>query len=80
HQYDPPLLADVLADVPLDGIEVRYPTYSEEQTAAYMAFARERSLLMSAGSDSHGPAQRLPVPFPAAVCATLLSRCGVTVR
>lgn len=80
HRYDPPLLADMLVEVPLDGIEVCYPTYSEEQVAAYMACARERSLLMSAGSDSHGPEQRLPVPFPAAICAALLSRCGVTVR
>lgn len=80
HQYDPPLLADVLAEVPLDGVEVCYPTYSEEQVTAYTTFAREHSLLMSAGSDSHGPQQRLPIPYPAVLCAELLSRCGVTIR
>lgn len=79
QQYDVPLLADMLLDVPLDGIEVRYPTYSDEQVAAYTAFAREHGLLMSAGSDSHGPRQRLPVPYPASLCADLLARCGIAV-
>ncbi len=80
HRYDLPLLAELLTDVALDGIEVRYPTYSAEQIEAYTAFARERSLLASAGSDSHGPKQRLPIAYPAALCANLLSRCGVHVR
>jgi len=79
HQYDPLQLAELLNDVPLDGIETRYPTYSEEQVAAYTAFAREHELLASAGSDSHGPEQRLPIPYPAATCADLLARCGVSV-
>ncbi|MGE5333676.1 MAG: PHP domain-containing protein [Nitrososphaerota archaeon] len=80
QQYDPPLLTEVLAEVPLDGIEVCYPTYREEQVSAYTAFAREHSLLMSAGSDSHGPQQRLPIPYPAVLCAELLRRCGVTMQ
>lgn len=79
QRYDPPLLADLLADIPLDGIEVRYPTYTAEQVSDYEAFAKEHGLLMSAGSDSHGPAQRLPVAYPAHLCADLLRRCGVNV-
>jgi predicted metal-dependent phosphoesterase TrpH len=79
HQYDPPQLSELLSEIPLDGIETRYPTYSEEQVALYTAFASERGLLVSAGSDSHGPAQRLPIPYPAAACADLLARCGVVV-
>ena len=79
HRYDPPQLAELLSEVPLDGIETRYPTYSEEQVTTYSDFAREHGLLMSAGSDSHGPAQRLPIPYPAATCAELLARCGVSV-
>ncbi|HEY1391631.1 MAG TPA: PHP domain-containing protein [Ktedonobacterales bacterium] len=80
HRYDIPLLAELLADAPLDGIEARYPTYSEEQVAAYRAFARERGLLVSAGSDSHGPAQRLPVAYPASTCRELLARCGIVMQ
>jgi predicted metal-dependent phosphoesterase TrpH len=79
QRYDPPLLAEVLAEIPLDGIEVRYPTYTPEQVAAYMAFAAEHGLLVSAGSDSHGPRQRLPVPYPAEVCTALLARLGIEV-
>jgi predicted metal-dependent phosphoesterase TrpH len=79
HRYDPPQLAELLNEVPLDGIETRYPTYSEEQVTAYTAFAREHGVLTSAGSDSHGPQQRLPIPYPAATCAELLARCGVIV-
>jgi predicted metal-dependent phosphoesterase TrpH len=79
-RYDIPLLSEMLADVPLDGIEARYPTYNEEQVAAYSAFAHERGLLVSAGSDSHGPEQRLPIAYPASTCSELLARCGVIVQ
>lgn len=80
QRYDPPLLAELLAAVPLDGIEVRYPLHTPEQVAAYTAFATARGLLMGAGSDSHGPRQRLPIPYPARGCAALLARCGLEVR
>ncbi|HEU4782098.1 MAG TPA: PHP domain-containing protein [Ktedonobacterales bacterium] len=80
HRYDIPLLSDILTDVALDGIEARYPTYSEDQVAAYSVFARERGLLVSAGSDSHGPAQRLPIAYPASTCSDLLARCDVFVN
>lgn len=79
QRYDPPLLTELLDDVALDGIEVRYPTYTETQVSAYTAFARQHGLLESAGSDSHGPRQRLPVAYPACVCGDLLARCGITV-
>lgn len=80
QQYDVPLLKELLADVPLDGIEIRYPSYSEEQVTAYSAFARERGLLVSVGSDSHGPQQRLPIAYPASMCAELLAHCGICVE
>jgi predicted metal-dependent phosphoesterase TrpH len=79
-RFDPPLIEEMLADVPLDGIEVYYPIHSDEQTAAYAALARRRDLLVGAGSDSHGPQQRLPVAYPARSVAALLARCGVQVR
>lgn len=80
HRYDPEQIEALLVDVPLDGIEVYYPTHTPEQTAAYAALARRRGLLVSAGSDSHGPRQRLPIAYPASLCAALLERCGVAVR
>jgi predicted metal-dependent phosphoesterase TrpH len=78
-RFDPPLLDEVLQGIPLDGLEMLYPTHTPEQVAAYAAFAEQRGLLRSAGSDSHGPATRLPIPYPAASCAQLLARCGVAV-
>ena len=78
-RYPPDLLARVCDELPLDGLEAYYPLHSPEQTAAYLAFARERELLVSAGSDSHGPRQRLPIPNPARDVAALLERVGITV-
>lgn len=78
-RWDPPLLSEVLRSIPLDGVEVLYPTHTPEQVAAYAAFVEERGLLRSAGSDSHGPKQRYPIAYPAQICAALLARCGVEV-
>lgn len=80
HRYDPDLIEAVLAEVPLDGIEVYYPTHTPEQVAAYEALARRRGLLVSAGSDSHGPHQRMPIAYPAQRIAPLLERLGVAVE
>lgn len=80
HRYEPDLIEAVLAEVPLDGIEVYYPLHTAAQGAAYEALAQERGLLVSAGSDSHGPRQRLPIEYEARQCAALLARCGVEVQ
>lgn len=77
HRYEPDQIAALIDTVPLDGIEVYYPTHTPEQTAAYLDLARRHKLLVSAGSDSHGPRQRLPIAYPAHLCAALLERCGV---
>jgi predicted metal-dependent phosphoesterase TrpH len=77
-RFDPDLLGALLDDLPLDGVEVHYPTHTPEQTAAYAALVAGRDLLTSAGSDSHGPRQRLPIAYPAHLAATLLARCGIT--
>lgn len=79
-RFDPPQLTELIQAVPLDGIEVWYPLHTEEQVAAYGAFAHEHSLLTSAGSDSHGPQQRLPIKYPASHYAQLLERVGVAVE
>jgi predicted metal-dependent phosphoesterase TrpH len=77
--FDPSLLAELLRTIPLDGVEALYPTHTPEQVAAYSAFVEERHLLRSAGSDSHGPHDRAPIPYPASSCVALLARCGIEV-
>ncbi len=80
QRYEPEQIEELLISVPLDGLEVYYPTHTPAQTVAYEALARRRGLLVSAGSDSHGPRQRLPIAYPAHLCAALLDRCGVEVN
>lgn len=48
-----------LAEAGLDGIEVFYPTHTPEQRALYLDLARRHDLLVTGGSDSHGPRQAL---------------------
>ncbi|MGH2486389.1 MAG: PHP domain-containing protein [Ktedonobacterales bacterium] len=78
HRYEPEELDAMLDEIPLDGVEAYYPTHTDAQEAALLALAQRRGLLVSAGSDSHGPRQRLPIPYPATLVAALLERCGVT--
>jgi predicted metal-dependent phosphoesterase TrpH len=75
--FEPALLAELAEAVPLDGIEVYYPTHTPDQVADYLRLASERRLLVSAGSDSHGPRQRYPVTYPARCCADLLARLDI---
>lgn len=68
-------LGRVLRDVPVDGLEVYYPTHSAGQTAFYARLAARHGLLSSCGSDSHGPRRpRNPIPYPAATVSALLKR------
>lgn len=78
HRYELDELALMLDEIPLDGIEAYYPTHTDAQVAEFRALANRRGLVMSAGSDSHGPRQRLPIRYPARYAAALLERCGVT--
>lgn len=57
----PATAADIaaLAEAGLDGIEVFYPSHSSEQQAFYRELARRYGLLITGGSDSHGPQQEL---------------------
>lgn len=77
HRYEPDTIEALLSDISLDGIEVYYPTHSSQQIAAYEALAARHGLLISAGSDSHAPNRRLPVPYPAQRIAPLLERLGI---
>jgi len=78
--YTPQLLDQVRAEVPLDGIEVYYPTHSPEQVETYLAYAQRYDLLVSAGSDSHGPPGRMPIKYRAELCQRLLEQIGIHVQ
>lgn len=80
QQYDRQLLQDLVSDVPLDGIEAHYPTHTPEQIEQYTEFAAAHGLVVSAGSDSHGPNQRYPIPYLASLCEGLLNRLGINVE
>jgi 3',5'-nucleoside bisphosphate phosphatase len=60
--YAIPATADdiaALVRVGIDGVEVFYPTHSEEQRALYLALAKQYGLIVTGGSDSHGPRDEL---------------------
>ena len=44
-----------LVDAGLAGIEAVYPDHSEQEQARYMEMARQYGLVVTAGSDCHGP-------------------------
>ncbi len=68
-------LEHLLSDVPLDGIEAHHPQHSPDQRDELIAFALRHRLLVTAGSDSHGPAHaRQPFPYPASWVANFLDR------
>jgi len=70
----------ILAEIPVDGLEAHYRSYTDAQTAQYRRLALDRGLLISCGSDSHAPNMPVnPRPFHAAWCAGLLARLGVPV-
>lgn len=77
--FDPPLLDELRAEVPIDGFEAYYPLHKPEQTAMYIEYADKHDLLVSSGSDSHGN-NRDPIPYPAHYARKLLERVGITVR
>jgi predicted metal-dependent phosphoesterase TrpH len=77
--YTPELLDQVRAEIPLDGIEVFHPTHTPEQVESYLVYAEQHDLLVSAGSDSHGPPGRMPIKYRAQLCRRLLERVGVSI-
>lgn len=74
-------LEQLLADAPIDGLECHYRTYTDRDTALFRSLAGMHGLVMSAGSDSHGP--NIPVdprPYRAIWAKTVLERLGVGVE
>lgn len=78
--YTPELLDQVRVEIPLDGIEVYYPTHSPELTETYLTYAQQHDLLISAGSDSHGPPGRMPIKYRAELCQRLFQRVGIRIQ
>lgn len=78
--YTPDLLDQVRSEIPLDGIEVYYPTHSPELVETYLAYAEQHGLVIGAGSDSHGPPGRMPIPYRAEQCRRLLEHVGFEVH
>ncbi len=48
-------LDNLFTNYQLDGIEVYHPSINETNRKRYIEFAKEHNLMMSAGSDFHGP-------------------------
>ena len=76
--FVPALLDEFRREAPIDGLEAYYPVHTPAQTAIYLEYARRHGLLVSAGSDSHGP-DKPPVKYRAELCRRLLERVGIEV-
>lgn len=76
--FDGQLLDEFRQEVPIDGLEVYYPLHTPAQTAMYRDYAQRHRLLISAGSDSHGP-DKPPIKYRAELCRALLQRVGIQI-
>ena len=65
---------------PIDGLEILHPSHTPELAELYRAYTQEHDLLVSTGSDSHGPPDPLPIKYPASLSRLLLERCGIAVE
>ena len=77
--YDEMLLDELRREVPIDGLEVYYPAHKPEQIAAYLSYASKHHLLISSGSDSHGP-EKKPIKYQADLSQRLLERLGIQIK
>lgn len=77
--YEPGLLDQVRADIPIDGIEVYHPYHSPEMVEVYLDYVRKHNLLLSTGSDSHSHSGRMPIKYRAEISRDLLERVGIHV-
>lgn len=77
--FDAQLLDELRREAPIDGLEVYYPVHSSEQTAMFLDYAQRHRLLISSGSDSHGP-DKPPIQYPAKLSQALLERLGIQIK
>ena len=78
--YDIPLLDELRAGIPIDGIEVYHPYHSPEIVKTYLEYVRKHDLLLSTGSDSHCIPGRMPIKHRAAISQAMLERVGVHIQ
>jgi 3',5'-nucleoside bisphosphate phosphatase len=78
-RLDTPQLDRLRAIAPFDGLEVEHPTHTPEQSAHFLAYAQRHNLLISTGSDSHGPPGHLPIPYRAETSRALLEHLGIQI-
>jgi len=78
--YDPGLLDQVRAEIPLDGIEIYHPYHSPETIEMYLEYVRKHNLLFSTGSDSHCIPGRMPIKHRAEISRQLLERVGIHLK
>jgi predicted metal-dependent phosphoesterase TrpH len=76
--FDVRTLNAIFLEARLDGLEVYYPTHTPKQTAMYLEYAQQHNLLISSGSDSHGP-EKKPIKYPASQSRKLLERLGIQI-
>jgi predicted metal-dependent phosphoesterase TrpH len=77
--YDTLMFDTLRRQVPIDGLEVYYPAHTPEQIAMYREYAKMHHLLISSGSDSHGPEKR-PMRYQAEQSRSLLERLGIQIK
>ena len=78
-RYDVDLLDELRREVPIDGLEAHYPDHTPGQIAMYVDYAEQYGLLVSSGSDSHGP-EKKPIKYRAELSRRLLERVGIRVE
>ncbi len=76
--YDWDLLDELRRDIPIDGLEVHYPSHTPKQSAMFKEYAQMHGLLISSGSDSHGP-DKTPIKYRADLSRDLLERVGIQI-
>lgn len=65
----------------IDGLEAHYRSYTDAQTAFYREMAASQAMLVSCGSDSHGPGKPVdPRSWQAIWCEDLLDSFGIQVE
>jgi hypothetical protein len=73
------MLDEIRREVPIDGIEAYYPLHSREQVQMYVEYAEKHDLMVSSGSDSHGP-EKKPIKYRAELSRKLLERLGIILQ
>ena len=77
--FDVPLLDQFRREAAIDGLEVYHPMHTPAQAAMFREYARRHHLLISTGSDSHGP-HRPPIKYRAELSRGLLERVGIQIE